>query len=164
MRDAEPGWTTQFAKRLLLKMLEDFQGGHLEVICPEQTYRFGDPGAELRAVVRVHNERVFKRVLLGNDVGLHVSALTLDLVAFAFDDSGRTAHVRVGAGLGEKLTLRVGGKISFERGLAKVDARIDLGIAGHKLALELPQFEMVPRSLDGRRYVELRVPIVQLSF
>jgi cyclopropane-fatty-acyl-phospholipid synthase len=78
MKLADNGWTTQLSKRLLLKMLENFEGGHLEVICPEQTYRFGDENAELRATVRVYNERVFKRVLLGNDVGFGESYMDGD--------------------------------------------------------------------------------------
>lgn len=78
MRQADNNWTTQVSKRILLKMLENFEGGYLEVICPEQTFTFGDPNAELRSTVTVHNERVFKRVLLGNDVGFGESYMDGD--------------------------------------------------------------------------------------
>ncbi|MBI3654743.1 MAG: class I SAM-dependent methyltransferase [Acidobacteria bacterium] len=63
------GWSTHLARQLMLKMLEKFDGGHLDIVCPERTYSFGQTDAELRATIQVHNERVFKRVLAGNDVG-----------------------------------------------------------------------------------------------
>jgi cyclopropane-fatty-acyl-phospholipid synthase len=69
MAQTDNRWTTQVAKQLLLKMLDNFEGGQLKIVCPEQTYQFGDRDAELCGTIQVHNERVFKRVLSGNDVG-----------------------------------------------------------------------------------------------
>jgi cyclopropane-fatty-acyl-phospholipid synthase len=69
MAQASNGWTTELSKQVLLKMLGKFEGGHLEIVCPDETYKFGDANAELRGTIEVHNERVFKRVLSGNDVG-----------------------------------------------------------------------------------------------
>ena len=35
------------AKKFVLKMLERIESGFLEVVCPEATYSFGNPGAAL---------------------------------------------------------------------------------------------------------------------
>ncbi len=71
---------TNLAKKLLLKTLEHSSGGCLELVCPEETYRFGrpddprsdDPGSNdrLRAVLAVHDERFFRRAVFGGDIGV----------------------------------------------------------------------------------------------
>ena len=43
--------------------------GFLEVVCPEQTYSFGEPDAVLRGILVVHDERMFARVLFGGEIG-----------------------------------------------------------------------------------------------
>jgi cyclopropane-fatty-acyl-phospholipid synthase len=58
------------AKKLVLKMLERIESGFLEVVCPEATYSFGNPSASLKAILAVHNERFFARILFNGDVGL----------------------------------------------------------------------------------------------
>ena len=58
------------AKKLALRMLEGLQAGSLELVCPRETYTFGDPGAPLRAVIAVHDERFFERSLFSGDIGL----------------------------------------------------------------------------------------------
>jgi cyclopropane-fatty-acyl-phospholipid synthase len=41
--------------------------GSIEIICPEGSYLFGEAGTGLRAVIAVHDERFFSRVLWGGD-------------------------------------------------------------------------------------------------
>ncbi|MGA2097476.1 MAG: cyclopropane-fatty-acyl-phospholipid synthase family protein [Candidatus Acidiferrum sp.] len=74
------------SKRLLLQMLNKLKEGHLEIVCPEDTYIFGLSDAELKAVLAVHNQRFFRRALFGGDVGIGESYMcgewsTPDLVA-----------------------------------------------------------------------------------
>ena len=81
-------WMTNRAKDLLFKSLENIRGGFLEIVCPEETYTFGEPGAALRAMAVVHDERFFVRALTGADVGMGESYMdgdwtTPDLVALA---------------------------------------------------------------------------------
>ena len=71
-------WLISRAKRLLFRALEDVRGGHLEIVCPEATYTFGEPGAELRAMAVIHEERFFLRALLGADVGIGESYMDGD--------------------------------------------------------------------------------------
>jgi cyclopropane-fatty-acyl-phospholipid synthase len=54
-------------KNAVFRMLAKLQHGSLEVICPEQTYFFGDSGADLAASITIHDERFFSRVLWGGD-------------------------------------------------------------------------------------------------
>jgi cyclopropane-fatty-acyl-phospholipid synthase len=56
-----------FARQAVFRMLGQMRGGSLEVVCPEQTYLFGETDAELRACIAVHDERFFSRILFGGD-------------------------------------------------------------------------------------------------
>jgi len=56
-----------FARKAVFRMLENVRYGALEVICPERSYLFGEPGAGLMACIAVHHERFFSRVLWGGD-------------------------------------------------------------------------------------------------
>jgi len=56
------------AKSTLLKSLESLRAGSLELLSDGRTWKFGEPDSPLRAVLVVHNERFFRRVLFGGDV------------------------------------------------------------------------------------------------
>lgn len=79
-------WLQNRAKKLFFRSLEDVRGGFLEIVCPEETYTFGEPGASLHAMAVIHDERFFFRALTGADVGIGESYMdgewtTPDLVA-----------------------------------------------------------------------------------
>ncbi len=57
-------------KRLFLQLLSRLKEGFLELVCPEETYSFGSPHAELRAMIVVHDEGFYWRTLFGGDVGM----------------------------------------------------------------------------------------------
>jgi hypothetical protein len=101
--------------------------------------------------------------LLGDSVNGHVGALTLDAVKFRIDGPARRARLRI-AGESRYLSLKLEGDIHFRRGAAEVDAAVDLVVGGHAVRLELPDFEVMPRSYLGERYVEVRVPLIRGSF
>ena len=58
------------SKRLFLKLLSGLKEGFLELVCPKDTYSFGSPQAELRAMIVVHDEGFYRRALFGGDVGM----------------------------------------------------------------------------------------------
>ena len=62
--------TASLAKRLFLRTLAALDVGCLEIVCPENTYRFGRADDPLRATIAVHNERFFRRAVFGGDVGI----------------------------------------------------------------------------------------------
>jgi cyclopropane-fatty-acyl-phospholipid synthase len=79
-------WLQARAKRLFFRSLQNLNGGFLEVVCPEETYTFGEAEAELRAMAVIHDERFFTRALTGADIGMGESYMdgdwtTPDLVA-----------------------------------------------------------------------------------
>ena len=79
-------WLQARAKKLFFRSLKNLRGGFLEIVCPEETYAFGEPDASLRAMAIIHEERFFLRALTGADVGIGESYMdgdwtTPDLVA-----------------------------------------------------------------------------------
>jgi cyclopropane-fatty-acyl-phospholipid synthase len=63
-------WLRRLAKKILLATLRDLREGYLELVCPDETYTFGEPDAALRAMAVIHDERFFLRALTGADVGI----------------------------------------------------------------------------------------------
>lgn len=60
----------RIARRLFFQGLQDVRGGFLEIVCPDETYAFGNPEAPLRAMAVIHDERFFPRALAGADIGI----------------------------------------------------------------------------------------------
>lgn len=71
-------WFQRRAKELFFHSLPQLRGGFLEIACPEQTYTFGEPGAPLRAMAVIHDERFFARALTGADIGIGESFMDGD--------------------------------------------------------------------------------------
>jgi hypothetical protein len=115
-------------------------------------------------VGRTYSERIADELtLLGDTIDGHVRPLTLDSVKFRVDGRGRRAHLRV-ARETRYLSLTIQSDVHFRRGAAGVDTVIDLRVAGKAMRFELPEFEVVPRSYLGERYVEVRVPLLRGTF
>ena len=57
------------ARGLFFQTLRNLQDGYLEIVCPDETYSFGDPSAELRAMAVIHDERFFLRAITAADIG-----------------------------------------------------------------------------------------------
>jgi cyclopropane-fatty-acyl-phospholipid synthase len=71
-------WLEKFAKSKFFAALEGMHGGYLELVCPEETYAFGDPTAALKAMAVIHDERFFARAATGADVGIGESYMDGD--------------------------------------------------------------------------------------
>jgi hypothetical protein len=98
---------------------------------------------------------------LGNRAADHIDVLSRDAVGLHIDGRHQRAHLRLTAGKARYLTLRMDEDIHIGDGMARVASHVDLGIGGHSLHLELPDFEMVPASYQGDRYVEVRLPLFE---
>ena len=72
------GRIERIAKNMFLETLKGFQSGFLEVVCPEETYAFGDATSPLQAMVVVHHPRFFRRAVFGGDVGMGESYMDGD--------------------------------------------------------------------------------------
>lgn len=71
-------WITSQAKKLFFRSLQNLRCGFLEIVCPEQTYSFGDPTAALRGMAVVHDQQFFVRAVLGADIGIGESYMAGD--------------------------------------------------------------------------------------
>lgn len=102
---------------------------------------------------------------LGNTLGAHLGALSYGELGLEVDGRHRRARVRVGSSDTERyLVFRLASDIQFAHGVALVHAKLDLGVGGHLVELELPDFEMAPTEVRGERGVEIRVPLIKRRF
>lgn len=102
---------------------------------------------------------------LGNTLGGHLDLLSHGELGLEVDGRRRRARVRVGSSDTERyLVFRLASDIHFTQGVARVRARLDLGIGDHLVQLELPDFEMAPTEYRGERGVEIRVPFFRREF
>ncbi len=105
-----------------------------------------------------------KMTLAGDELGLHLRAITFNSVDMNFDGHKRIAHLRMQAGEAKKVALGIDSDVAFKSGYARVNATLKFGVMGKSWQVELPEFDMVPRSYDGHRYVELRLPVIDFKF
>jgi hypothetical protein len=118
-----------------------------------------------RKLERTYSEQIADRLTwLGTEMDHHVGRLSFDRLAIRFDGRARRARIRVGKGDGGAVSLRIDGDVVFDHGLARVDTRIGLSIAGQHMQFVLPKIELVPSSWNGEKYVEVRVPLIEGSF
>ncbi len=59
--------SSSFARKAVFRMLENIRHGTLDLHCSDGTSHFGEEGTDLRAIIAVHDERFFARVLFGGD-------------------------------------------------------------------------------------------------
>lgn len=71
-------WFASQAQKLFFRSLRNLRCGFLEIVCPEETYSFGDPAAPLRAMAVVHDPQFFVRALSGADIGIGESYMAGD--------------------------------------------------------------------------------------
>ena len=57
-------------KSLFLRSLKNIKHGYLEVISGGESWQFGDGASALRASIFIHDQRFFRRAVLGGDVGM----------------------------------------------------------------------------------------------
>ena len=139
--------------------------GPMGVACPalyERLWPTVQNGPRLKLSEQITDELTE----LGNLLGAHLDVLSSDMLGVRFDGRRRLARVRLGgADRGERLlTLRFAGDVHFTAGVARIQARLDLGVAGHVMQLELPDVEMAPASYRGERGVEVRLPLFRRSW
>lgn len=140
-------WLQIRAKKLFFRSLEEVRGGFLEIVCPEETYTFGEPRAPLHAMAVIHDERFFLRALSGADIGMGESYMdgdwtTPDLVSLVrlcvrnlrlFDT--RYKFVSAARGLVSRLRHRLrSNTITGSR--KNIRAHYDLGNDFYKLFLD----------------------------
>lgn len=101
---------------------------------------------------------------LGNQLGYHLDQLSADTLEMKFDARKRKARVKFGLFDSEYATFTVDTLIRFQDGLAKIDARLCVGVANRVMHINLPEIEMLPTEYHGERGVQLRLPLYRHYF
>lgn len=109
-------------------------------------------------------DQLTKRIDEWGNRHLELRARDEQLLAVKMDVGHQRAHMRVGYGDAHFLSFHLDSDFEFHDGLATVDARVDVSVRGHAFKLQLPNFDVVPSSMQGDRYVEIRVPFFKKSF
>ena len=101
---------------------------------------------------------------IGNALGRHLDLLSADMFRLKVDGVRRHAHLRIGGGSVDRLSVLFDCGIQFQDLNAQVDAHIDLGLDGHRLRLELPAFQVQAAEYRGDYGVQLEVPVFVQRF
>lgn len=99
-----------------------------------------------------------------NEIGSGLSELTLGLLDMHFDLHEKRAKLHLGGGDPDAFRLRIASDVLMAGGNARVQARIDLAVAGHRLAFEVPEFDMNTASVSGERAIQLSLPLLEGDF
>jgi hypothetical protein len=101
---------------------------------------------------------------LGNMLGGHLDLLSHDMMGLRVDGRANRARLRLGGGNPRYLTFRFDSNWQFGDGKARVKARLELGLAGHLVQLQLPDMDVIPDSYRGERLVQVNVPFLERKF
>lgn len=63
-------WMQHQARQTFFAAAARIRHGSLDIVCPDRTHQFGQPGTGPAAMLVVHDERVFLRALTGGDMAL----------------------------------------------------------------------------------------------
>jgi hypothetical protein len=102
--------------------------------------------------------------LLSDQAGLHLRNLTFDLVDFRFDARERQGRFRFGGGDSARLRLNIDGRYALQGDQARVVTRLELGLFGKSLQLELPEVDFAPTIWNGETGVAVTMPILHGRF
>jgi hypothetical protein len=98
---------------------------------------------------------------LGNELGTHMHVLSHEVIGLKVDGRARRARFRLTAGDAHYLSLDLDSDWLFSNGKARIAAKVDLGVAGRVLHVELPDMEMIPDSYHGSQLVQINVPLLE---
>jgi hypothetical protein len=100
----------------------------------------------------------------GNLVGEHLDLLSHDMLMLRVNGRTNSARLRLGGGNLHYLTFMLDSDVHFHDGMASVKAHLDVGVGGHMLHVDVPDFDLIPDDFHGERIVELNVPLYERKF
>jgi hypothetical protein len=98
---------------------------------------------------------------IGNRLGHHLDLLSHDALELGVDARGQRAYLNLGGGNYRHVAFHMNSAWHFADGKARVAVHLELSVAGHDLAVQLPDFEMVPTSGS---HLEVRLPLFERRF
>jgi len=67
--DKSPSLVDRFASKIVLKLFDGLDHGHLKVITSDGTHDFGEPASDLKATLQIDDPAAFRDIALGGSVG-----------------------------------------------------------------------------------------------
>jgi hypothetical protein len=101
---------------------------------------------------------------IGNTMGAHLDQLSHDVLQIHVDGRAQRARMRIGGGNPHYLEFRVDSDWHFAEGKARVAARVELGLAGHELNVQLPAMDLSTDNYHGESMVQVNVPLLERHF
>lgn len=98
---------------------------------------------------------------LGNQLGKNMTFLSDQMIGLHVDGRAQRARLRVGTGTGHYLAFKLDSDWYFSDGKARINAHVELGLAGHELSVQLPAMEMEQTDYHGDGGVLLRLPLFE---
>ena len=97
-------------------------------------------------------------------MGAHIDKMSHDLVALHVDMRAGRARLRLGMGDGKFLKFRFDSDWHFIDGKARMTAKLDLGVSGHMLHVDVPAVDVSTDSYRGQDLVQVNVPLLQRTW
>jgi hypothetical protein len=94
-------------------------------------------------------------------IGAHLDNMSHDMIALHVDTRAGRAHLRFGLGDGRVLKFKFDSDWHFIDGKARMTAKLDLGISGHMLHVDVPTVDVSTDSYHGQGLVQVNVPVLQ---
>jgi hypothetical protein len=86
------------------------------------------------------------------------------MIGLRVDARGQRCRLRLGGGSSHYLTFRIDSDWLFSEGKARVNAKVELGLAGHVVDLKLPAMDLSQDSYHGVQLVQVNVPLLERRF
>lgn len=123
------------------------------------------PQAPMNKRLTISQELADAFTELGNSVNQTFGALSDGRFGLTFDGRRKRAFVRIDATTTDRyLVFHFSSNVHFTQGVARINAKLSLGIAGRVIEVELPDVEMAPAEYRGDRGVEIRLPLFKRHF
>jgi hypothetical protein len=122
------------------------------------------PGLPAWHGLKLEDQIVDRLSELGNRAGDHLDTMSHDWIKLHVDGRAQRAHLHFGGGNSHYLSLQVDSDWHFADGKARVQARLELGLAGHTLDVKIPDVDLKPDSYHGTQMVDVNVPLLERRF
>jgi hypothetical protein len=99
-----------------------------------------------------------------NDAAFQLSNLTMGMLDMRFDLQSKRARLNLGGGDPDSFRLHLDSDVLIGKGRARIQARVELAIAGHSLEVEVPDLDLDTENVSGERAVMLSLPLVEGNF
>lgn len=99
-----------------------------------------------------------------NQAALQLGEMTMGMLDMRFDLQNKRARVNFGGGDPESFRLHIDSDVLIGKGRARIQARVDLAIAGIQWKIEMPDVDLDTESVSGERAVMLTLPVVEGKF